>query len=48
MSGLRKAGETFRNLKTLVVCYLLMGFSFVVDNPTLFKALHVGEVVLNL
>lgn len=46
--GLRKAGETFRNLKTLVVYDLFMGFSFVMDNPTLFKALHTCEVVLNL
>lgn len=48
MPGLRKAGETFRNPKTLVIYYLLMSFSFVMDNPTLFKALHAGEVVLNL
>lgn len=48
MPGLIKAGETFRNLKTLVVYDLFVGFSFVMDNPTLFKALHTGEVVLNL
>lgn len=47
MPVLRKAGEAFRNLKTLVVYYLFMGFSFVMDNPTLFKALHTGEVVIN-
>lgn len=46
--GLRKAGETFRNLKTIVVYYLMVGFSFVMDNPTLFRALHMAEVVLNL
>lgn len=48
MLGLTKAGETLRNLKTLLVYYLLMGFSFVMDKLTLFKALHAGEVVLNL
>lgn len=50
--GLWKAGETFRNLKALVVYYLLMGFSFVMDSPMktpcLFKALHTGDLVLNL
>lgn len=48
MPGLRKAGETFRNLKTIVVYHLMVGFSFVMDNPTLFRALHMAEVVLNL
>lgn len=47
MPGLRTAGETFRILKTLVSC-LLMSFSFMMDNSSLFKALLAGEVFLNL
>jgi len=46
--GLRKAGETFRSLKTLVVSCLLRSFSFMMDNTSFFKAFLVGEVFLNL
>lgn len=45
MTGLRKTGETF---SSLVVSRLLMSFRFTVDNPSLFKAVPVGEVFLNL
>ena len=48
MPRLRKAGETFRSLKTLVVSCLLISFFFMMDNPSLFKAVLVGEVFLNL
>lgn len=48
MPGLRKAGVTFRCLKALVVSCLLMTFSFMMHNSSLFKALLAGEVFLNL